>query len=307
MRAFCGPSIKLVSLTSLSIKTVLDTSSADLVRDFFVPALTQSVRYDRGVGYFSSGWLRLAAEGMAEFASLGGRARWVTSPILDEADWEALQHGEAARHDPVLWDVLRRNVSDLAQTLEGDTLSALAWMVCDGTLDFRIALPRNKLERGNFHDKFGIFTDIEGNQVSFNGSYNDSIQGTRNYESIKVFCSWSAAYDPLVQADAERFERLWTNADPNVRVYELPDAAREDIIRLRFSERPYAAPSWLAGLRPAASARRTGPFVPDHIVLRDYQRAAIDAWIENGARGLLEMATGSGKTITALAGSMSQR
>jgi SLT domain-containing protein len=84
-----------MSLSSLTFPLVIDTSSHDLIVDFFTPALAASVRYDRGVGFFSSGWLRIAAGGMHQFASNGGRARWVTSPILDEADWEAMQAGNA--------------------------------------------------------------------------------------------------------------------------------------------------------------------------------------------------------------------
>ena len=80
----------------------MDTSTHDLTRDFFVPMLSNSVRYDRGVGYFSSGWLRMNSRGMVDFANNGGRARWVTSPILDEADWKALQAGNDARSDPLL-------------------------------------------------------------------------------------------------------------------------------------------------------------------------------------------------------------
>jgi hypothetical protein len=235
-------------LTDIRLSPSLDTSTSDLIADFFIPALTQSIRYDRGVGYFSSGWLRIAAKGMVQFAANGGHARWVTSPILDAADWEALQTGDAARMDHELRAILDRQVSDLASTLERDTLAALAWMVADNILDFKIALPRNKLERGDFHDKFGVFTDLGGNQVSFNGSYNDSIQGTRNYESIKVFISWEAPYASLVHADSERFECLWNNFDPNVRVFDLPEAARAHILRLRTTERPYPEPEWAKSL-----------------------------------------------------------
>ena len=178
---------------------ILDTSSHDLIRDFFEPALGHAIRYDRGVGYFSSGWLRVAAAGMVEFATNGGKGRWVTSPILDEADWEAMQSGVAAQVDPMLQEAMRRSITDLTKTMENDTLSALAWMVADEVLTFKLALPRKKLDRGDFHDKFGVFTDGEGNQISFNGSYNDGIQGTRNYESIKVFCSWSLSFAPLVK------------------------------------------------------------------------------------------------------------
>lgn len=36
-------------------------------------------------------WLRVAAEGMAAFVRNSDRARWVTSPILSEEDWQALR------------------------------------------------------------------------------------------------------------------------------------------------------------------------------------------------------------------------
>lgn len=295
-----------MSLKTLSLPPMMDTSSNDLIADFFVPILAESIRYDRGVGYFSSGWMRMTAEGMAAFAENSGRARWVTSPILDEADWEALLTGDAARADPVLRATLVRSIDSLADTLERETLHALAWMVADEIITFKLALPRNKLERGNFHDKFGVFVDAEHNQVSFNGSYNDSIQGTRNYESIKIFCSWSPAFEPFVQSDANRFERLWNNLDLNVRVFDLPEAAREHILRLRTGERPYREPEWvkLRRAREFTSIYRPArPAVPGDLTLRDYQLEAIDSWFNHDCTGLLEMATGTGKTITALAAS----
>ena len=289
-------------LNDLHTASVLDTSSADLIADLFVPLLRESVLYDRGVGYFSSGWFRIAAVGMAAFAENGGRARWVTSPILDPADWEALQTGDAARTDPLLYVRLQAQLLDMTQTLEQDTLSALAWMVADGVLDFKIAVPRAKLDRGDFHDKFGIFTDSDGNQVSFNGSYNDSIQGTRNYESIKVFSSWVPAFAPLVAGDAARFKRLWDNDDPNVRVYDVPEATRADILQLRTSGRPYQRPAWIPeAIEETRKLFAVRPMIPSSVHLRDYQEAAIAAWRTEGDRGLLEMATGAGKTITALA------
>ncbi len=285
-----------MSLRSVSFPSTLDTSTGDLITDFFVPALKASVQYDRGVGFFSAGWLRMAAEGMVLFAENGGRARWVTSPILSEEDWQALQLGEAARRDEVLRSAIERNMRDLESTLKQETLSALAWLVADGILDFKLALPRHKLERGEFHDKFGIFTDTEGNRVSFNGSYNDSIQGTRNYESIKIFCSWEEAFAELVTADAERFEHLWDDLDPNVQVFNLPEAAQSRIVRLRSPSRPYDLAD-----ADSSSLGQKRPHLPAHIELRGYQTEAVEAWFANECMGILEMATGTGKTIVALA------
>ena len=297
-------------LSTITFPPILDTSSGDIIRDFFNPALVASVSYDRGVGFFSASWLRLAAKGMTEFAANSGRARWVTSPILSETDWEAMQEGSAARQDDVLKQALELSINDLKKTLEQETLSALAWLVADGIVDFKLALPRNKLDQGEFHDKFGIFTDSEGNQVSFNGSYNDSVQGTRNYESIKIFCSWHPVLDLLVKADKERFVRLWNNKDPNVQVFDLPEAARASIVRLRSYDRPYPEPNWnqlnlLANEKsktPAYSPVK--PRLPTDFEIRDYQTLAIDEWFAHDCRGLLEMATGTGKTKTALSGSI---
>lgn len=294
------------SLQDLSIPTVMDTAKNDLTQEFFKPLLSLSTQYDRGVGFFSSGWLRINSGGMIAFANNGGRARWITSPILDESDWQALQIGDAAREDFALRIVLKRNIAKLNEGIARDVLSALAWMVADGIIAFKLAVPQEKLEQGDFHDKFGTFTDAEGNQVAFNGSYNDSIQGTRNFESITIFQSWEPKFSVIVQQITDRFERLWNNAEPNVRVYDLPEAAREQILRLRTDERPYKEPEWVKrrSIHEALSMYTLSrPIIPPDLILRDYQKDAIEAWFTHQCRGLLEMATGTGKTITSLAAS----
>lgn len=85
------------SLTQPEIPSFLDTSSGDLITDFFVPVLTRFVRFDRAVGYFSSGWLRIATTSMVAFVANGGRARWATNPILDQDNWEAIETGDETR------------------------------------------------------------------------------------------------------------------------------------------------------------------------------------------------------------------
>ena len=127
-----------MNLKDLNFSNRLDTSSSDLTEDFFVPALSATYRYDRGVGFFSSGWIKITSKGLIAFAANGGKARWVTSPILSEEDWQALKIGDEAKYDPVLRASLQRNISDLERALEKDSLSALAWMVADGILSFQI-------------------------------------------------------------------------------------------------------------------------------------------------------------------------
>lgn len=287
------------NFTELNLPKTLDTSTGDIIEDFFVPVLAHAVRYDRGVGFFSSSWIKLAAKGLVKFAQNQGRARWITSPILDEEDWEALWEGNQARIDAILRVSLFRSVDKLLQDLEANTRSALAWMVADEILDFRLAVPQNKLDK-EFHAKFGVFYDASGNRVAFNGSYNDSITGTRSYDEIDIYCSWEEVERRRVDTREQRFQKLWDNQDPNVRVFKLPDAAREEILKLRTPERPYKAPNWVKEKRSKYVVNSTTPHIPLDIQLRNYQKTAIKGWFDNQCCGLWEMATGTGKTITAL-------
>lgn len=285
------------SFKDLDIKLLLDTSENDLINDFFKPVLCNSIRYDRGVGYFSSGWLRMNAIGMSSFAENSGHARWITSPIMDESDWEALKAGEKAKNDIIAKNILLIGIPNLKKGLKEYTLSTLAWLVADGIIDFKIALPKNILQYGEFHDKFGVFHDLYGNIISFSGSYNDTIQGNINYESIKVFKSWIPEYTSLVLSEQTRFNNLWNNQDKNLEVYDLPSAAKEEIIKLRKHNRPYKSKKdRITFISPSIEY----PQVPENIKLRDYQIEALQTWMNNDFIGIFEMATGTGKTITSL-------
>ncbi len=295
-----------MSFTELNIPFALNTSRHDLIEQFFLPMLKNSVRYDRGVGYFSSGWIKEAFAGMFEFARNEGKARWITSPILSQADWDAILLGDEARQDAILKETLSFAVNDLQESLHHDTLVALSWMVSDEIIEFKLAKPRNKLNH-EFHAKVGIFTDVEGNKISFDGSYNDSITGLHNFESIKVFRSWDVTKD-YVKQEQTLFDNIWNNEDPNIEVYNIPEAIKAQILKLRENtERPYPEPEWkkLQDIKSLAyEIKPPFPQIPKALSVRDYQEKAINSWFDNGNRGILEMATGTGKTITALSASI---
>lgn len=279
------------SFKQFDLPGVIDTASTEFVAEFYDPLLSTATEYKRGVGYFSSSWIRSAARGMTNLAETGGTAKWLTSPQLSEADWEAIRAGADARDDDRLKQTLEETVADLEQSLTQETATAMAWLIADGIVDLRFAVPTDG--QGDFHDKWGVVTDTHGNRVAFHGSQNDSLQGQRNYESYDIFCDWSHDRDAdRVDAHERRFDRLWDSDVEGVDIYEVPDAVRAEIVALRDdNERPYDLPAD----HPATSA------TPDHgITLRDYQQEAVDAWRANGNRGLFEMATGTGKTYTAI-------
>ncbi|UOO96908.1 DEAD/DEAH box helicase family protein (plasmid) [Halococcus dombrowskii] len=270
----------------LDLPRVIDTADTEFVSEFYTPLLSRAVRYDRGAGFFSSSWIESAARGMADFAENGGVARWITSPILGEEDWEAFKEGMEAQSDEILKEHLEDQITDLRYDLEYHTRNTIAWMIADGLLEIRFAVPKGDLT-GDFHDKFGIMEDSEGNTVAFHGSQNDSKTALSNYEAYTIDCDWLSDRDAEgVQYQKKRFNRLWDGKFDNVDIYSIPEAAKEQIARLRDDDyRPYTTPEE----------------VNSGITLRPYQQEAIESWQENGQRGLFEMATGTGKTFTALA------
>ncbi len=272
-------------LRQLEPKPLFNTSTDEVEREFLIPALERSLRYDRGVGFFSSAWLRRVSRGLTTLASHGGRARIVASPILSSADWAALCQGIDAQSDPSLHAALVKTIEDLSGDLSKDALAALAWMVADELLEFRIATPANNLD-GDFHDKFGQFHDAHGNVVAFHGSPNDSERAFHNYESVSCFYSWLDQREQQRALDGvERFLRLWENRDVNVRVFPLPEAIRRNLVK--FTEhhpRPYTAAPKRQGAKSAKWRHQT---------------QALETFI-NKTNGILAMATGTGKTRTAL-------
>lgn len=275
--------------TDLEFPRVIDSSSDDFIEDFYVPLLSRSKKYRRGVGYFTSNWVRSAARGIADLVENGGTVQWIMSPILEEEDWKALLKGDQARSDKILQESLDKTITNLRYDLEYETRNAIAWMIADGLLEIRLAVPTKNLS-GDFHDKFGIMYDYNGNRVSFHGSQNDSQQALRNYEAYTVECDWISSREKEgVDHQEDRFERLWEGRDENVNLYTIPEGVRHDIAELRDSNnRPYQAPE-------ITSEKES------EITLRDYQRDAVDAWFANENQGLFQMATGTGKTFTALA------
>lgn len=261
------------------VKVCLDTSEDNLIDELYTPCLKWAERFDRGVGYFTTGWLTYNVAGLSDFASRGGKMRLITSPILSTEDTDAIigaenQDGSAFLR---LEAALLENVEILKQEMEADIINTFSWMLYDEIIDMRFAIPCEKLEEGDFHDKFGIF--YKGNDaLSFSGSINDSKHGFQNYESIKVFKTWAGTQE-YVDADTARFEKIWNRKDRNLKMFTIPQAVKNKIFELRSPDRPYSL--------PAGSSKWV------------HQDIAVKTFLEK-EHGILAMATGTGKTVTAM-------
>lgn len=281
-----------MGLDTLPLKETYDSDEDDILGDFYVPVLARAARYDRLAGYFSSAALAASAEGMAEFIRNGGRMRLVTSVQLTKADQRAILDGLASPEEAIA-RIMEGNL-DLADQIQRDHVRALAWMVAKKILEIKVAVPlagdgsfhTGPLSTGSiYHQKVGILHDSEGNVVSFSGSVNETGNAWhQNVEELKVFCSWKPGQRGYGSDDARRFEKFWHGQSSSTKVFDLPTAIRERLIR----DAPDTKEEAMACLEGQAWG------------LRGYQEEAVQRWQDAGMSGILEMATGTGKTRTAI-------
>ncbi|MBN1856437.1 MAG: DEAD/DEAH box helicase family protein [Dehalococcoidia bacterium] len=221
----------------------------DRVNEFYVPALSRAVRYDRSAGFFSSSALAVAATGVARLIANDGRMRLLVGAQLVERDVKALQGG--ADLAAVVADRMTADLEQITDAIATERLAALAWMIRQGTLDVRVVLPKgpdgHPLAAGMCHDyyhpKTGIFTDLAGNQVVFTGSINESEQAwLHNYEMFSVYCSWRPGLQGHISTHVNHFEQLWNGREENWIALPVPEAVRQRLLRYCPPEAPIADP-----------------------------------------------------------------
>ncbi|NCA68244.1 MAG: DEAD/DEAH box helicase, partial [Clostridia bacterium] len=205
------------------------------------------------------------------------------------------------RPDEYLSKQLLTELENIEDDFQKDHLRALGWMLANGYLEMRLALVKKKTTDeadydSLFHQKIGIMTDIDGNQLSFSGSINETASGwLTNIEEFKVFRGWEIGQDSYLYADIKRFDEFWKELRTNVIIKKLPDAVREKLIVIgkEFSREHFQAKQYVK--------TRTRKTVTEKLSLFSYQKEALDKWISNNYQLLFEMATGTGKTRTAIA------
>jgi len=297
----------------LNILRGYKTYKNDIINEFYIPVLRESVLYKRAVGFFSSTALIDLSKGLSELIRNGGEIKFIVSPLLQADDIEAIQKGYDERI--IIERSLFREFHEPKNNSEAERLNWLAHLISINSLEIKVAFtPPHKIT-GMYHEKIGIAYDSKGNKVAFTGSMNETINAFHNnYESIVVFNS-------LVGSDAQRasdidceFDSLWEGREENLRVIEFPKVLKERLISYLKEDLDLSLDYELITPRPPEISKEDNyinqdvvhpfeinvPAIPKDIDLHQYQKDAIQAWCEKGYRGIFDMATGTGKTFTGL-------
>ena len=285
-----GASTFIGDLSEFDFETEYRSLKANPATSFYRPCLLNSTAYKRAVGYFRSSVYMVIGPSIIEFARRGGKISLICSPELSPEDIDGIAAGYGQRSDLIE----KRLIADIDRLLaESDTsypTQVLATLISTGALDIKVALRADR--KGLYHEKIGVFLDGLGNKVSFKGSANESWSGWHpagNVESIEVFCSWRGGLErERIRKHEDHFDALWSEKDPDVEVFAFPDRAVRHLKRSTLKGGLDAV-----GTLPGEQIENKRSALP-------HQAAALEVWAARNHRGILEHATGAGKTFTAI-------
>ena len=282
--------------------------------EVLIPAFRLSKKADCMIGYFSSVALAVLAPGLATYINDSIYSfRLIMSPFLREDDLEAIENGYRSPEE-----VAKELLESLIITddlLQKHTLKCLSYLLRVGRIELKIAL----MKRGLFHPKVWLFENSE-DLIAAHGSSNMTLSGIHNnFEQITISKSW---IDPTQRYITDKFrykfKRLWEDKEDECYVISLPKAVKDKILTTYQIEYPPTEAEYRELYSTAIKNGTSGQAINDSVmtfsssnfVIPDWidyesgpfkhQGRAVSAWISSNFRGVLEMATGSGKTITAM-------
>ena len=231
-----------MSFGELAIKSSYDSDDDDILNDFYIPVLNNSVEYCRLAGFFFSSALAVAARGVQGLLKNDGKMKLVAGVVFKKEDINAIKEG-LEKPEEVIKRAAINDIDSIQDEFVRNHVMALGWLIAKQKLEIRIAIVKDKngipmdmqtiSETGIFHMKVGVLTDRDGNRISFSGSVNETRRAwTENIEEIKVFRSWIKAEYEHFKSDYDKFSKYWNGETDRVEIFEIPEALKEKLIKI---------------------------------------------------------------------------
>ena len=292
-----------------------------------IPGFRSAISVRGAFGWFTAGWIERLSPGLAEYLNRTDTSEieFTVAPTFFPREREVIDTAHQMTAEEAE-DRIRKIFTEgkvEASALGRHALDCLAWMLATQQLHLRIAVPK---PTSNYHPKIWLFDDGD-NQVLARGSGNATGYGTAlGVEHLDVDVSWAEYSCERVSEGITLLDNWSQGLSSGIDfVLELSEALKQDIIKTAPETAPkisnyidaakeFGNPTWaidpLEALRKRFSTptKATKPRleIPKSLIWQtgDYahQGKAVTAWESQSEpeRGTISMATGAGKSLTAL-------
>ena len=218
-----------MALRDLSLKQEYRSDKDDVVSEFFIPCLTNSIQYDRTIEFISVKSLSTLTFGLENIHNHHAKIRLVSGHRFGTSDLNIIVK---------LFDQNNRNRfngrinldNKIGNLIRDSKIAQLQKIIKDFKLEIKVAIPNSEYVDGVFEERMGIFRDINDDVVAFSGTSNVTFDAeNRNFESVDVFTSWDDK--ARVENKIKNFEKLWTNKTNYVQIYDLVYAERKNLLK----------------------------------------------------------------------------
>ena len=218
-----------MTLRDLSLKQEYRSDRDDVVSEFFIPCLTNSIQYDRTIEFISVKSLSTLTFGLENIQDHHAKIRLVTGHRFSTSDLNSIVK---------LFD--QRNISrfngrinldnKIGNMIRDSKIAQLKKIIEDFKVEVKVAIPNSEHVDGVFEERMGIFRDTNDDIVAFSGTSNVTFDAeNRNFESVDVFTSWDDK--SRVDTKVKNFENLWTNKTNYVQIYDLVYADKSNLLK----------------------------------------------------------------------------
>jgi superfamily II DNA or RNA helicase len=314
----------------LSISSTYYNSENQILKEFLIPLLKITKVYKRETYSFSSSIYSLINDALVEIIKNKCKIKYIVGIEINQNDLNAIEKG-LKDDKQVIRNHIEKEFGSVEEFIKGlskygknvyeHRLNALSYLVSEGILEIKIGfVSKNKRIRDpdkfKFHPKVMIFEDFEGNKIVTNGSTNESLGAlTNNQETFDVYKGWNKHTREYFDRHYSLFDEFWNNKAKNIKTIPINDIIENSVLKKykgHFKSRGEILEvenklndiykkhiSELDDVSEENKNKINKETVEDN--LYDFQKEGIKEWESNSYKGILKMATGTGKTFTALA------
>jgi superfamily II DNA or RNA helicase len=320
----------------LRLKNYYENDRQSIGDQIILTCLKECTRYRRGTAFFASTSFLTYADALYHVIQNNVKIEILCSPVIRDSGLVNLLQSNITPEERIETiqryqeDILRKALKYKENPQHKQYLRSeiLAYLVANNQLIIKIAIKKSDtwpdpwpteddVDKHShlYHVKRGYFVFEDEKKVVFDGSFNETQGSLQDHgEHATVYKSWRDGIEgKWAETRIKTIDRDWECENDNLLIRDLSKELLEKIRESADKNKKIRGPH----RKQDTSAQPSPPKAPDifpkppinerpiekkewHLDLRHYQKKAFEEWKGNDYQGIIALATGTGKTITAL-------